>query len=287
LSPDAPSRSTRGLAAALLAAALAWECPRAGDTLTPGSDAVACSSMLAPGPALRCQEAAARGEPASPRSLPSEPTAAEDHPPPREEPAPREAGDREVDQFLADYGKPPRSAVRALLDPTDANIEAMRADQLRREIVAAYVAQRLTEMQSGRTGSSPARSGFHSGGGTQSDLPFFIGMQVTAYIPADCASCTALYRTLRQFIDANPAIDLQLVVIGDPGGPASLSAMLDGGLPVPGGRLSRAEAEARGIESAPVFEIRDARSGRRRLLRPDTDAGTLREQILALRKAVL
>lgn len=55
--------------------------------------------------------------------------------------------DTEVAAFLADYGKPPREAVRALLDPTDENIAAWMQAQQKTLAISAYVAQRLTALQ--------------------------------------------------------------------------------------------------------------------------------------------
>ena len=53
----------------------------------------------------------------------------------------------DIDRFLAEYGKPPRSAVGALLDPTEKNIAAMREDLLQRESLAAYIAERMSDLQ--------------------------------------------------------------------------------------------------------------------------------------------
>lgn len=55
--------------------------------------------------------------------------------------------DAEISAFLADYGKPPREAVRALLDPTDDNIRAWIRTQQKTLAVAAYVARRMTALQ--------------------------------------------------------------------------------------------------------------------------------------------
>lgn len=55
--------------------------------------------------------------------------------------------DAEISAFLANYGKPPPEAVRALLDPTDDNIRAWIQAQQRTLAVAAYVARRMTVLQ--------------------------------------------------------------------------------------------------------------------------------------------
>ncbi len=55
--------------------------------------------------------------------------------------------DERISAFLADYGKPPRYAVRALLDPTDDNIRAWIRAQQKTLAAAAYVARRMTALQ--------------------------------------------------------------------------------------------------------------------------------------------
>jgi len=204
--------------------------------------------------------------------------------------------DRAIDQFLTNYGKPPRSAVRALLDPSDRNIAAMQADQVRQEIVAAYVAQRLTELQSSAAGRVDAR------GHVPDDLPSFVGMRLIAYVPAGCRTCAALYRMLRVFIESAPIAEVQLAVVDaqqvDPAHvspehvdpehvDAELEVMLDSALPLPAKVMSETQAAARGISSLPALELDDSRSGRRRLLPPWIDASALRSFIVGLRKPAL
>jgi hypothetical protein len=63
--------------------------------------------------------------------------------------------ERAVDDFLAGYGKPPREAVRALLDPTDQNIAAWALAQRRTLDLAAYVGNRLTALQRADASPSP------------------------------------------------------------------------------------------------------------------------------------
>ena len=282
------------LSTVLALAALGAGGVRASNTLRPGSDATACRNMLLPGSMQRCSgDASALTDPVvlpdgqAPRFEAGAASAALDagRVPVQRDPAPAalytEPDERDVDQYLAEYGKPPRSAVRALLNPTDGNIAAMRSDQLRREIVAAYVAQRLTQIGTGPL--EPPRPG----SGAYAELPYFIGMTIAAYVPAECASCAELYRMLRQFMEQNPAVDLQLMVVGEPGGANPLSAMLDGGLPVPVSGLTGEQASARGISTLPAVEVRDTRNGRRRLLGPGIDAAALREEVAALRQSGL
>jgi hypothetical protein len=65
--------------------------------------------------------------------------------------------ERAVDAYLANFGKPPREAVRALLDPSDRNIELWAQEQRRTLAIAAFAAARLTAIQQDSAGPPPAR----------------------------------------------------------------------------------------------------------------------------------
>jgi len=102
--------------------------------LDPGADLSDCHSALRPGPS----DCAAGDVPSTPGDRASASA----------EPLPRsDALERQVDAFLAAYGKPPREAVRALLDPSDAHIAQLVAKQQETLALAAYVANRMTELQ--------------------------------------------------------------------------------------------------------------------------------------------
>jgi hypothetical protein len=70
-------------------------------------------------------------------------------------PGARAATEAQVDAVLQQWGKPPREAVRALLDPTDENILAWIGSQRRTLSVARYVATRMTELQAQAPGREP------------------------------------------------------------------------------------------------------------------------------------
>jgi len=52
-----------------------------------------------------------------------------------------------IDAYMASYGKPPREAVRALLDPTDDNIRSFLQQQETTLALAGYVASRMTALK--------------------------------------------------------------------------------------------------------------------------------------------
>jgi hypothetical protein len=67
--------------------------------------------------------------------------------------------DAAIDAYLAAYGKPPRAAVRALLDPSDENVAALLAEQSRQELRAARVAARLTRLRERQSVSAASGDG--------------------------------------------------------------------------------------------------------------------------------
>jgi hypothetical protein len=72
--------------------------------------------------------------------------------------------DAQIDAFLQQYGKPPKEAVRALLDPSDDNILAWLHARRRTLELARYVADRMTALEPrsanlAQAGDQPTRRG--------------------------------------------------------------------------------------------------------------------------------
>ncbi len=115
---------------------LAMRAPSWGaDALAPGADLSDCRSALRPGPTI-CSDidgpqAGAAADAMTGRTGPRQTPGLEDR----------------VDAYLASYGKPPREAVRALLDPSEENIRAYLRKQDETLAIAAYVAARMTALQ--------------------------------------------------------------------------------------------------------------------------------------------
>lgn len=131
-------------------------------------------------------------------------------PAPAPDPGPVPPVDEEqVDRYLADYGKPPREAVRALLDPTDANIAAWAVRQRQTMAVAAYVAARLTELQARLAAD---REGADLGPALP--LPAVSQMRVTLFLDANDAVSLEAVRALEQVASRYPSIQARLVHVG-------------------------------------------------------------------------
>jgi hypothetical protein len=142
MSVQSPFISRRHAAHSILAGLMAvLNCASIwASTLSPGAEVVDCRSALRAGP-HSCEPTANEiiREGASTAEAPaSDPV--------------HGTSEAQVDAFLATYGKPPREAVRALLDPSDENIRALLRNQERTIAVASFVAARMTQMQAERKG---------------------------------------------------------------------------------------------------------------------------------------
>lgn len=112
----------------------------------------------------------------------------------------------EVNDFLANYGKPSRQAVRALLNPSDENIASMLKVEKSQLAVAAYTAQRRVEL-SQQSGASPNEL-------SQADLPALIGMRITVLVTADCKGCDRVLPFVNQLVTEFPSVDARIGVLG-------------------------------------------------------------------------
>ncbi len=101
--------------------------------LVGGADLSACNSALRIG-WIRCE-----GD--------SPPTMEPGPGPAPAAPAKGTVTEAQIDDYLAHYGKPPRVAVRALLDPSDDNIAALVNHQAALLALADHIAARMTELQ--------------------------------------------------------------------------------------------------------------------------------------------
>ena len=129
-----------------------------------------------------------------------------------------------IDRFLAAYGKPPRSAVRALLVPTDDNIRLMLHEQDMTIKNAAYVAQRLTAL---RESENRAAFPVESIGRPQSAATLAALMQIRTTLigNADATTCRQFARLSEPLVRQVPELDLEVILTGQPD-PVRLHACL-------------------------------------------------------------
>lgn len=189
----------------------------------------------------------------------------------------RPASEEQVDQYLAEYGKPPREAVRALLDPSDANITAWIRKQRQVLSIASYVATRMTEIQSRlETQVSP---GLET---PPSEMPMMMQMRATLYLNASEDPSRRAVRALEQLVARYPSIDGRLAQVGlsTEGRLTTWLARVDTALPV---AILPSET-MQDMPALPSLLIEDLRYGsRRRLPAQDITPQQIRDQIVTLR----
>jgi hypothetical protein len=227
-----------------------------GDSPGPGADLTDCGSALHVGPQY-CEQYLTRTE--TPVSIADTREA-------------REMEDR-VDAYLANFGKPPREAVRALLDPSDHNIRELLRMQQEKLALVAYVAARMTALQTSE--GRPLNL-------AQTDPSAFLQMHISlVQRPRDPDARAALH-ALRDLARQVPALQAGVTIVGH-----FESAQLRGeitGIDTP---LSVAVATPDSVaaDQLPFLRIDDLRNQRVLVLdaRTLTSADQLRETIVALR----
>lgn len=224
-------------------------------------DATATSRVLVPGvtssdcdSVLRVGLVSCRARPAESDRIPS-------------------VSEEQIRDYLSQYGKPPREAVRALLEPSDSNIAAWIRKQRQLISLASYVASRMTEMQ-----SSPEAGLPRSAPSSASGLSSMFQMRVTLYVSnLDEVSLRAV-RAMQQLVLVYPSVEGRLAQVG-PGdaGPPWLIGF-DTLLPlsvVPSGYVG---------PELPAIQLEDQRSGLSRWLSgPEITSQYIHDQIVGLR----
>ena len=183
----------------------------------------------------------------------------------------------QINEYLAEYGKPPREAVRALLDPSDKNIAAWIRKQRQVISIASYVAARMTEMQSQLDTESfdqpmPA-----------SKLPAMVQMRATLFLDAASASSQRSARALQQVVGRYPSVDGRIVQVGfqSERQPLHWLVKLDTLLPI-----SIAPPETINNLPLPSLLIEDLRYGtRQHLVATNLTPQQICDQMVALRVA--
>ncbi len=251
--------------------------------LSVGSDAPACNNMLRPGMMAKCEEkSVANAVPVStPTANPALSIPNSTNIATKLDRALPLGGVSEamVDEYLASYGKPPREAVRALMNPTDENIAAMAIAEQKRQVIAGYVAQRWTEYQQGQSPKS-TKATFDA----YTVLPMFVGMRLSLYVSPGCGECEAAVLNVRKLVEENPVLDSRLVIIANDER-ATLETLMHLGVSMPVSTVTPQQATAAGIAATPVIEIIDTRNARRRMISGIATADALREAVIQLRKS--
>lgn len=159
------------------------------DTLQPGVDVSDCRSALRTGP-THCEDGEAPGQGAAAMR-------------------PLGASEAQLEDFLAHYGKPPREAVRALLEPSDDNIAALVRQQERTLTTAAYIAERMSQLQ--QAARDRARESL---GGETLDPSALEQMRATLFSRPVDPSVTPALDSLQALATTYPALRCRVALVG-------------------------------------------------------------------------
>lgn len=191
---------------------------------------------------------------------------------------PRDLGEAELDAFIANYGKPSREVARAMLDPTDENIAAMMRRLQRDQAIAAYVGQRMTELQQSdpTLASGPAV--------VPGDLPSFTGVRLLLVTQLDCARCDRAAQALQRLVAIYPTLDARIAIAGAREPQHLVQEMARTGVTLPTTAADGALLQ-RMRRSPPYLVIADYRRQREGVVAAVEDTESLRMAVLEFQRA--
>jgi hypothetical protein len=183
----------------------------------------------------------------------------------------------QVTRYLEQYGKPPREAVRALLDPSDSNIAAWIRKQRQIVSTASYVASRMTDMQSRLAAEFPPSPLL-----PLSQLPAMMQVRATLYLSSADAPSLRAARALQQLVAQYPSVDGRMVQVDVPADrtPSRWLAQLDTLLPA--SITARGHADDLPVPSLVIEDLRHGTSSHLGI--EGITPQRIRDEIVALRE---
>jgi len=246
-----PSNYTKILRIATFLLALGPVLAQAQDPTKIGSTLNHCSSPTVVG-TTQCTDPAVKPKPVEqPKPVSKRVKAAAEQPEPSSDPVIGGVKESEVNDFLANYGKPSREAVRAILNPSDENISAMLRVEKSQLAVTAYTAQRRTELLQ----LAPTQRNELS----QSDLPSLIGMRITVLVGTDCKGCAKVLPQVNQLVAEFPSVDARIGVVGMNDPKEFVVKTADLGVYLPVAKVSAERLKQLRVESLPAILVGDTR----------------------------
>jgi hypothetical protein len=161
--------------------------------------------------------------------------------------------DQEVDDFLQRWGKPSSEAVRASLNPTDENIQAMRKKNLSDLSLAAYIANRSGQLNPAGA-SAIAVEPLGAG-----EAPALNRMKVILYTNLKCAVCDSQLTALQTLLAQAPMLDASVAVTSAMSEKELIVELARLGLTLPL-RLALPSEIARLGKSAPFIHVIDIKN---------------------------
>ncbi|PKY09751.1 hypothetical protein B1757_13200 [Acidithiobacillus marinus] len=244
----------------------------AGSFLTPGPIGPACGSFLTPGNMIAClkkQEVkkAAKKKIKQPKK------------PPENSLESREKA------FYKNYGKPPKAAASALLDPTPEHIKAWALQAIRQQENATEVAAALTreekKLMAQKTKIPPLLA-------MESKIPNYYGdgMKIVMWgePPKLCPGCAAEEQVIQAIATENPNITVSEDLVGAGSLQAAIRYAANSWFDFNVNPKNKKEAELAGIREVPSLVITDTEYHRGMVIDGTANMKTIKDAIIALRK---
>ncbi|MEB8605622.1 hypothetical protein OW715_13485 [Acidithiobacillus ferriphilus] len=195
-----------------------------------------------------------------------------------------ESLDQKEKRFYKNYGKPPKAAAAALLDPTPENIKGWALEEIRSQNNAAAVAAALTEEEKKIENSE---QNIPSEVAAEAKMPTYFADDMTIIMwggGEKCPACKAQQAVLQAMAAENPTMSISEKLVGK----ASLQKVVDfethNGLDFNVLPATKSEAVKAGIKALPSLAITDDEYHHAAVLTGFVNVKQLRGFIMALRR---
>jgi hypothetical protein len=188
--------------------------------------------------------------------------------------------DDRIDAYLANYGKPPREAIRALLEPSDDNIRDFLRMQNEKLAIVAYVARRMNELRNSELSpTAPRREPGHLPDGAYPQMRVYLLQRAR-----DPAAVPAMH-ALRNLNLRLPEVQAGVLLVGSisPRELRNEIARIDVPLSVAVVSPEATTMDQSDVDRLPLVRIEDLRNKRTVMM----DARNVSEDQLLLRIAAL
>lgn len=186
-------------------------------------------------------------------------------------------------EFYQHYGKPPKAAAKALLDPTPQNIDAWALEEVRNQDNAAMVAAELTAAEKRIEEKAEAVPVQEL---EQAKIPTMYSddMKVTLWSrTGQCPGCTAMTHEIQALAVENPSMIVQEKLVGAQSLSDAINYAAHGGLDFSVFPTDKKAALQKGIDAVPAIVLDDLEYHRHYVIKQPVDLEGLRREIMAFR----
>lgn len=184
--------------------------------------------------------------------------------------------EQDVDEHIANWGKPSRQAVRATLNPTDENITSMRRKNQADLAMSAYIANRAAQIDAS---SSALKVETLSG----TDAPLLNRMKVILFSPLKCGTCDRMLTALQTLAVQAPMLEASVAVTSSVSEKDIILELTRLGLTLPV-RPSQPSELSRLGKSPPFIHIVDAKNQVEGTISASASVDEVKTAIISYRK---